>query len=357
MDELQALIERYRLAPDFTRTIDVAYRPIARRIAAARAQAGRAIVVGVCGAQGSGKSTLTAFTAILLRQAGLKACVLALDDLYLSAEARAELARTTHPLLRTRGVPGTHEVDLGVRLLDELTRPAEPHDVALPRFDKAADTRAPQGDWPVVRAPVDVVLFEGWCVGARPQAAAELDAAINVLERERDRDGRWRRYVNDRLAGDYRRLFAAIDLLILLQAPAFERVFAWRALQERKLAEDVAGGDRRAMGDDDLKTFIMHYERLTRHILTEMPARADILVKLGDDQSVEDLEMRDIDRREGIDAVVTGAVLAWTMCNWPCPRGARRRRAPSTPACSACPNRPSRPTSPSAAAAGSFEAS
>lgn len=126
---------------------------------------------------------------------------------------------SVHPLLATRGVPGTHDPALGLQLFSALDR-REP--VALPVFDKALDDRAPPEQWPVVPSDRELVIFEGWCVGARPQRAEELDQPINRLEAEEDRDGRWRRYVNDALAGDYQPLFARLDLLVLLAAPDWE---------------------------------------------------------------------------------------------------------------------------------------
>ncbi len=296
---LAALMAAHGLPPAFGRTVEAGCRPLARYLAAEHIAAGRPLIVGLCGAQGGGKSTWAAVVAALLAAAGRSAAVLSLDDLYLPPEARARLAATVHPLLRTRGVPGTHDVVLGMDALDALVSPARPHAVRLPRFDKAADAPAPQQTWPEAMAPVDVVLFEGWCVGARPQPEQALATPVNALERLEDADGRWRRLVNARLAGDYQRLFARLDRLVLLQAPSFERVLAWRTLQEQKLAARLAsagnvGGEprRRAMGAVELERFVMHYERLTRHILAEMPGRADVVVALGAEREVEGLRFR-----------------------------------------------------------------
>lgn len=188
------------------------------------------MIVGLCGAQGSGKSTVAAALDRALTAQGLAVATLSLDDLYLGRAARRALAATVHPLLATRGVPGTHDVGLGVEL---LTRLRERLPVRLPRFDKGRDEPVPAAEW-VDAGACDVVLFEGWCVGARPQAEAELVAPVNALERDEDPDGRWRRYVNARLGGDYQALFA-IDRLVLLAAPGFAVVAGWRAEQEHRL--------------------------------------------------------------------------------------------------------------------------
>lgn len=282
-DPLIDTIQReHRLPDSFRATVEDLYRPLAGRIASAARGRDTPLVVGLCGPQGSGKSTMAAVLGALLQAQGLAVAVLSLDDLYLTRAERLRLGETVHPLLRVRGVPGTHDVALGIQLLEALARPGA---TAIPAFDKAADDRGPPEQWPVVEGPVDVILFEGWCVGARPQSPEQLGAPINDLERVEDADGRWRVFVNAALAGPYQQLFAAIDLLILLEAPGFDAIHGWRLEQERKL-RDRAGDGQHVMSDDEVRRFISHYERLTRHILTEMPARADILISLAADRSV-----------------------------------------------------------------------
>ena len=284
---IDALIAQERLPDDFRATVDSVLRPLGRRIFADHARLGRPLVVGLCGSQGSGKSTFALFLAALLEAGGLRAAVLSLDDLYLTSGERRELAARRHPLLATRGPPGTHDVALGLRTLDALTA-GEGGLVSLPRFDKARDTRANAAAWPRVQAPVDVVLFEGWFVGARAEPDAALDVPVNPLERDEDVDGAWRSGVNHALAGEYQALFGRLDLLVLLQAPGFGHVQAWRTLQERKLAARLAAEARPGgvMDDGALARFIMHYERLTRWILQEMPGRADVVIRLGADHAV-----------------------------------------------------------------------
>ncbi|MGI4876825.1 MAG: hypothetical protein ACRYG4_05010 [Janthinobacterium lividum] len=236
----------------------------------------RPLVIGICGAQGSGKSTVAAAVADRLAASGLSVATLSLDDLYLSRADRFALAATVHPLLATRGVPGTHDTTLGLALFAALDRGET---VRLPRFDKASDDRAPEDAWQPVAAGLDVLVFEGWCVGAVAQADADLAAPVNALERDEDVDGRWRAYVNAALSGPgYRALFARIDRLVLLAAPGFEVVAGWRTEQERRGAG--------VMTTAEVARFVAHYERLTRHILAEMPARADLVIRLAPDRSV-----------------------------------------------------------------------
>ena len=192
-----------------------------------------------------------------------------------------------HPLFATRGVPGTHDVALGLDIIGRLTALVEGESVSLPVFDKAIDTRLARDRWRCQRGSVATVLFEGWCVGAVPENEAALVDPVNVLEREEDRDGVWRRTVNEHLRGDYQRLFALMDVLILLRVEGMNRVFEWRRLQEHKLAAAAAAdaADTRIMTDGQVDRFIMHYERLTRHILSEMPDRADIVFDLDESHS------------------------------------------------------------------------
>ncbi len=277
-DWLSRFLAAEGLPPDYAQVAVDVCAPLAERIAARRT--GLGFVAGICGAQGSGKSTLSAVLAHFLEARGLKVAVLSIDDLYLTRAERQVLAAEVHPLLATRGVPGTHDVDLGAQVLAALAQPGR---TALPRFDKAADDRAAPETWPVIEGPVDLILFEGWCVGARPQAEADLAVPVNALEREEDASGAWRAYVNAALAGPYRRLFAPIGLQVLLQAPGFEVVLAWRREQEAKLRARLAaeGQDQgRAMDDAGVARFIAHYERLTRWILSEMPARADVVLPM-----------------------------------------------------------------------------
>jgi D-glycerate 3-kinase len=213
----------------------------------------------------------------MLAADGLSCAILSLDDLYLPGAARRRLAAEVHPLLATRGPPGTHDVALGVATLDAL---AQAGSAALPRFDKAADEPHPRVAWPVVAAPADVVIFEGWCVGARPQGPEALAAPVNALERDEDPDGHWRTFVDTALAGAYPPLFERLDRLVLLAAPAFEVVAGWRAEQEAKLRARTGRG----LGPAEIARFVAHYERLTRWILEEMPGRADLVIPLGADR-------------------------------------------------------------------------
>jgi D-glycerate 3-kinase len=277
-DWIDGFLQAERLPPAYRALVERLHVPLAARVAAAARAKGSLYVLGICGTQASGKSTLSASLAHLLQAQGLSVAVLSLDDLYMTHAARQALGQRVHPLLATRGVPGTHDIDLGLRVFDAL---AAGRAVELPAFDKAQDDRRPPGSGRHAPAGTQVLVFEGWCVGAKPQAEQALREPVNALEREQDADGRWRRHANEALAGDYQRLFARLDELWLLQAPGFEAVLEWRIGQEHKLRERLAATGvqgTRVMSDAEVERFIAHYERLTRHILAEMPARADVVI-------------------------------------------------------------------------------
>lgn len=287
------LIEQHRLPDSFIETVDNYYAPLTDIVARRARDKGATLMVGINGAQGTGKSTLASFLGqLLLHKHQLRAVEISIDDLYLSKASRQSLAREVHPLLAVRGVPGTHQVDLGLDLLERLAV-AGPDDVtAIPRFDKAADDRCPEVLWSQVQGRPDVVILEGWCVGARPQPDSDLEEAVNSLEREGDVDGAWRQYVNQQLAGPYLQLFGLLDLLIMISAPSFDCIYDWRLLQEDKLRESrIRQGlsTEGVMRPEQVANFIMYYQRLTTWQLEEMPSRADVLLKMDRDHRITSL--------------------------------------------------------------------
>ena len=241
---------------------------------------GRPIIVGLSGPQGSGKSTAASRIADTLTKRCRPAAVLSLDDFYLPRAERLELARSVHPLLLTRGVPGTHDVDLAKDCLLRLGEPAAMAPVQVPRFDKLADDRADRSDWRPIGRPLEVIIFEGWCVGARPQPECELAIPVNDLERNEDPEGVWRHFVNAQLEGPYHELFGMLDAVVAFRAQSFAIVEQWRAEQEASMAASTRR--QRAMNGPELRRFISHFERLTRWM--DAQPSADLLIDIDDDR-------------------------------------------------------------------------
>lgn len=258
--------------------------PLAARIGALCTAKRQSLVVGINGAQGTGKSTLAIALALMLENKfHLTTTVLSLDDFYLSHATRQQLGQSVHPLMTTRGVPGTHDIPLALETLQRLC--SSHGDVTLPGFDKGRDDCIAEIDRRHTQAPRDVILLEGWCIGVQPQSDADLARPVNMLESNEDADGRWRRHVNDRLGGEYQGLFAAIDYLVMLKAPSFDCVLEWRSLQEAKLAVRQPSGTK-IMTPDAILRFIQHYERLTCHSLATLPALADTVLHLDTDHRI-----------------------------------------------------------------------
>jgi len=257
--------------------------PLTDRLAAGK-QDGMQIL-GINGAQGSGKSTLAELLAIIFRERfGWKVAVLSMDDLYLSRAVRQRLAQEVHPLLATRGVPGTHDVQLGLDTIAALRAAGSGEEIRLPRFDKANDEPVPLECRQLAHGQVDLLIFEGWCLGALPQADSELAEPCNDLERIEDAGGVWRRYVNRQLTEVYPSLFSAIDYQVFLKVPDFDAVLRWRGKQEDDLRAGKKG--KQVMDRAELERFVQHFERLTRSQLISMPVSADVVFELDQAQRI-----------------------------------------------------------------------
>ncbi len=213
-------------------------------------------VLAVSGSQGSGKTTLAKCLAETLSAGSMAAAAVSLDDFYLTRKERRHLAATVHPLLVTRGVPGTHDVSWLRRVLAaarDADRLEAGGPLVVPRFDKGLDDRAGS-----VEIRPRTLILEGWCLGAPAQDAEGLSEPVNALERTEDAEGIWRRWVNRRLLEDYVPLWSAVDFWVHLRAPSFAQVRAWRAQQETDLPRD------QRMSGEQLERFLAHYERITR---------------------------------------------------------------------------------------------
>ena len=282
---LDFFIAQNDLPRKFAESAERCYLPFADWLEARLAEKhGDTYVLGINGAQGTGKSTLAQLLSdYLAGEYGRKVVILSIDDIYLTRAERESLGETVHPLLRTRGVPGTHDVDLGHSVIGRLRALRQGEATDVPRFDKARDDRRPASEWTTVTGPVDLVIFEGWCVASQAMPDADLQQPINALESTDDADARWRTYVNDKLGTDYVPLFEALDGLLFLQAPDFDAVLRWRLEQEHKLRQSPGEGADAVMSDEQVARFIQFYERLTRNNMEVLPSKADAVIELGND--------------------------------------------------------------------------
>lgn len=218
-------------------------------------------LIGMVGAQGSGKTTLA--RAAVAAFGGVQ---ISIDDVYLTRAEREAMASDVHPLFLMRGPPGTHDLGLLQGLIDRLSSAGDDHETLIPDFDKRGDERRPVQDWrPFVGRP-RAILIDAWCLGAVAEDAAALVTPINRLEAERDPEGAWRREVNRRVASDYAAFAARFDAILYLKAPSYDVVLDWRCQQEADLL-GVAPADLPEAERERLADFIQYFERVTRRML------------------------------------------------------------------------------------------
>ncbi|NVK58165.1 MAG: kinase [Alteromonadaceae bacterium] len=282
--DISTFLAAHRLPDSYRDIAQKWFIPLADEIFEHQKSASKPYFVGVNGCQGSGKSTLCDFLVYYLStHKKLNIVSLSVDDFYLDKSNRNALAIKVHPLLATRGVPGTHDVKLAQETFDRLKGYGT---VSIPRFNKATDNPFPVVEWPVVNSPPDVVLVEGWCWGVKPQTRQQLEAPVNALEEEEDSLGTWRTFVNNQLADAYQDLFAQMAFWVMLKAPSFDQVYHWRKEQEHKLAEKVGKNQSGVMSDLEVERFIQHYQRLTEHSLATLPASCNYVFHLDSSRQI-----------------------------------------------------------------------
>lgn len=250
-------------------------------VALARKRAGgRVPVIGIAGPQGSGKTTLVSACAAMTPGVAH----FSLDDVYLGQAARRSLAMRVHPLFATRGPPGTHDTGLFNATLDSLQKADPDSRTPIPAFDKAADDSLPRTRWTSFRARPNIILVDGWCLGASTQDPRDLTQPVNSLEAKEDPNVAWRAAVNDFLFSPYQQMFARFDAILYLRAPDFDIVLDWRCQQE----ESLLGRSLTAKDRERIARFIQHYERITRHMMAG-GRRADIEIQLDPRRNVAEV--------------------------------------------------------------------
>jgi len=220
--DIHGFLTTHQLPSTYAETAQKWFTPLCEQLLKHQDGATQPFIVGINGSQGSGKSTLTSFIESFLTSVHNKKVVsLSIDDFYYDQSQRNALAIKVHPLLATRGVPGTHDIPLALNTFRSLEKGTR---TSLPRFNKATDNPFPKEQWPVIGSSPDFIILEGWCVGAIAQTSSELKRPVNHLEEVEDPLGIWRSFVNTELAGDYQTLFDKIDYRIMLKAPSFDCV-------------------------------------------------------------------------------------------------------------------------------------
>ncbi|MEX2495768.1 MAG: hypothetical protein WD448_06750 [Woeseia sp.] len=290
---LDEFLAEHRLPPRFRRLVEQFHFPLADWIARQPRPCERPLLIGISGAQGTGKSTLAGVLKLILESAhGWRVAALSLDDFYLTHAERQRLAVELHPLLAMRGVPGTHDLPMLHASLAGLQALRKDQVLRIPTFDKASDDRRAPEDWAEVSGPLQAILLEGWCIGSRAQAEEALAQPVNALERERDPTGEWRRFVNAQLAGPYAQLFEQLDRLVWLRAPSFAAAHRWRMEQEQKLAARSSASPGAVMCPADVGVFLQYFERITRADFHVLPRQADAVLELDEQHDATQLRFR-----------------------------------------------------------------
>ena len=234
------------------------------------------------GGQGSGKTTLSELVQIALGAYKNKNSVgFSIDDIYKTYEERLNMSETIHKLCKVRGVPGTHDIQLGIDTIEELFNADSETQTLIPSFSKPQDRRKPKKDWPVFRGRPDFIFFDAWCGGVPPEKDNSWKGPINILEKEEDPEGIWWKWSNNALKNQYQDLFSLFDILIMIEVPDMQTVFDSRWLQEQTLAKNLSDPKdlSKIMTKKEVNRFVMHYERLTHHIFKEVPKIANIVIK------------------------------------------------------------------------------
>ena len=235
-------------------------------------------IIGLSGGQGTGKSTITSILKFILKkQYSLNLCIFSIDDFYKTKIERAKMSKSIHPLFLTRGVPGTHDLKLLNKVIQNLKK-KKFKTVLVPKFDKSSDDRFKKTKWQKIRTAPQIIILEGWCVGAIHQKKTELIKPINNIEKKYDTKLIWRNKVNNLLKKEYKKLFDKIDRLVYLKAPDFNHIFKWRLLQEQKLK--LTSKNKKIMSKSQVKSFIMFYERITRHMMKNFSTISDLTIFL-----------------------------------------------------------------------------
>ena len=240
---------------------------------------GRTLILGLSGSQGSGKTMVTGILQIILKKFFKKNIyVISIDDFYKTLRDRNRMSQQKHSLFKTRGVPGTHDINLIKNFFISAKR-KKFKKIKLPKFNKSIDDRSKKNYWHNINKRPEIIILEGWCVGAKPQIISSLRKPVNILERHEDKDLIWRKYANEKLKKEYKEVFAMIDYFIFMKVPNFKIVFKWRLLQESKLRKKLHY-KKKIMTYSAIKRFIMFYQRITLQMMKDLSKSASIVLLL-----------------------------------------------------------------------------
>ena len=270
---------------DKIRNLKNIYIPISFWIEKKYKKKGKTLFLGFSGGQGSGKTTAVKILKIILKKFfKRKIHVSSIDDFYKTLKDRSKMSKNIHPLFKTRGVPGTHDIN-SIKKFFYFVKNKRFKKTKLPKFDKSIDDRSKKKYWFNIKERPEIVILEGWCVGAKPQSNFLIKKPVNLLEKYEDKDLTWRYYVNTKLKAEYKKLFSMIDSYIFMKIPNFKMVFKWRFLQENKLRQK-SQFRKKIMSFNEIKRFIMFYQRITLQMVKDLSKSASVVMLLNKNHKI-----------------------------------------------------------------------
>jgi D-glycerate 3-kinase len=234
------------------------------------------IFIGINGPQGSGKSTLTKVLVKALNQLSIQAISISIDDFYLTNSQQVDLAQRypTNSLLQQRGYPGTHDIALGVNVLNALKNSTDSSTVHIPVYNKSSHQgqgdRAAENLWHSVRGIPDIVFFEGWMLGFTP-------VKPNCLPNDNF-------HVINKLLTEYKVWYSYLNAFIQLFPSNIQYISHWRVEAEANMKALGKAG----MSDEEIKTyiekFIPAYQIYLPHLVTNPPVAAHLRILIGENR-------------------------------------------------------------------------
>ena len=245
-------------------------------------------IVGIGGGQGTGKTTITSIISIILKKYfKLNVFKISIDDFYKTRKERFLLSKKLHPLLMSRGVPGTHDINIMLDFFKKVKK-SKFKSLRLPKFNKAIDDRCKKKLWYLIKKRPDVIIFEGWCVGARAEKNNTLKKAINSLEKIDDLKLVWRKFVNQQLKSKYKKLYNHLNTLLYLKVKNFSLLQRWRLKQEKKLwLKNKKLSNNKIMSKKEVIRFMQTYQRVTQNMIKGAPKYASIILNLNSNHQIK----------------------------------------------------------------------
>lgn len=260
-------------------TLWALWLPLAKQLVERRQAIARPWIQGILGGQGTGKTTLSKVLTLILQELGYTALAWSLDDLYKPYRDRLQLQQQ-EPELIWRGPPGTHDVELGIQVLDQLRQPTPNQPILIPRFDKSLHNGMGDRIAPEPVENIDIVLFEGWFVGVHPIDAITFQHPPPPILTQRDRA--FAQTCNTRLQ-TYLPLWQQLDSLWVLYPLDYRLSLEWRKQAEHQMKASGKPG----MSDSDITAFVAYFWKALHPQLFIPPAleRADLAIQIQADHS------------------------------------------------------------------------